>query len=235
MTATSPTRVDPLPPRALDPAPAPAPTLSDLLRTSTRERHVRAEGSSFVEDLMHGRLDVAAYIDLLAQHHTIYRALEGTQEFVRADPAGRTMVFDELTRLPAIEADLHALHGDDWSAHVDVLPATQRYADRLRAVAGSWVGGYVAHAYTRYLGDLSGGLAIRAILQRSYGLGDETLSFYTFPQIPKPKLFKDAYRERLDALPFDPAERTRVIGEACVAFDLNTDVFTELAERHRAS
>lgn len=58
------------------------------------------------------------------------------------------------------------------------------------------------------------------------------MSFYSFPAIPKPKLFKDEYRARLDALPFDAAERARVAAEAQVAFDLNTAVFSELGAVH---
>ncbi|WP_182112434.1 MULTISPECIES: heme oxygenase (biliverdin-producing) [unclassified Actinotalea] len=206
--------------------------LSLHLRAATRAAHDRAERSGFVEALMGGRLTVAAYAELAAQHHVIYGALEAAEPFVGADPAGATMIVPGLQRVPSIERDLAALVGPRWREEIPVLPSTERYAARLRDVAGTWVGGYVAHAYTRYLGDLSGGLAIKAILQRSYGVPDEAVSFYTFPTIPKPKLFKDEYRARLDALPFDAAERERVAAEAAVAFELNTALFAELGERH---
>ncbi|MEP7762318.1 biliverdin-producing heme oxygenase [Sanguibacter sp. 25GB23B1] len=217
----------------LDPSALASEPLSVHLRTATRTQHEQAEGTSFIGRLMAGELDVAAYADLATQHHTIYTALEEAELFVRADPAGATIVFDELPRVAALEADLTVLVGPGWRDEVRVLPATLRYAERLRSVAGTGVGGYVAHAYTRYLGDLSGGLAVKAILQRSYGVADDAVNFYTFPAIPKPKLFKDEYRARLDALPFDAAERDRVAEEARVAFDLNTAVFGELGAIHR--
>lgn len=217
----------------LDPSALASEPLSVHLRTATRTQHEQAEGTSFIGRLMAGELTVAAYADLAAQHHTIYTALEEAEVFVRADPAGRTVVFDELPRVAALEADLAVLVGPRWKDEVRVLPATLRYAERLRTVAGTWVGGYVAHSYTRYLGDLSGGLAVKAILQRSYGVADDAVNFYTFPAIPKPKLFKDEYRARLDALPFDAAERDRVAEEARVAFDLNTALFAELGAIHR--
>lgn len=207
--------------------------LSVHLRSATRVQHERAEGTSFIGRLMAGELGVAAYADLAAQHHTIYTALEEAERFVRADPTGATIVFDELPRVAALETDLAVLVGPAWREEIRALPATLAYAERLRAVAGTWVGGYAAHAYTRYLGDLSGGLAVKAILQRSYGVADAAVNFYTFPAIPKPKLFKDTYRARLDALPFDAAERDRVAEEARVAFDLNTAVFGELGAIHR--
>jgi heme oxygenase (biliverdin-producing, ferredoxin) len=201
------------------------------LRAATRAEHQRAESMPFVGALMDGRLPLAAYLDLLGQHRAVYRALEAAEPFVRADPAGATMVVPGLARSAAIEHDLAAL-GVGEPGTVRLLPATRRYVQRLHDVAGSWVGGYVAHAYTRYLGDLSGGLAIRSVLRRTYALPDDALHFYTFPDIPKPKLFKDAYRARLDALPFDADERSRVTQEAAVAFRLNADLFADLAAVH---
>ena len=44
----------------------------------------------------------------------------------------------------------------------------------------------VAHAYTRYLGDLSGGQILKKIAQRGMGLqGSEGLAFYEFDKIEK--------------------------------------------------
>lgn len=134
---------------ALDLSALDAEPLSVHLRAATRTQHEQAEGTSFIGRLMAGRLDVAAYADLAAQHHAIYGALEQAELFVRADVVGATIVFDELPRLAALEADLAVLVGPAWRDEIRTLPATLRYAERLRDVAGTWVGGYVAHAYTR--------------------------------------------------------------------------------------
>ena len=80
-----------------------------------------------------------------------------------------------------------------------VLPATQVYVDRLAQTADS-LPRYAAHAYTRYLGDLSGGQIIKRMLQRHYGFTSEGIAFYDFPRSTRLKPFKDVYRERLDAL-----------------------------------
>jgi heme oxygenase len=206
--------------------------LAETLRTATRVEHQRAEHMPFVGELMAGRLPLDAYVDLLGQHHTVYGVLEAAEPFLRADPAGRTLVVEGLARSAAIEADLAALRGPGWRGTVRTLPATARYADRLREVTSTWVGGYAAHAYTRYLGDLSGGLAIRSVLRRDHGLPDDALHFFTFVTIPRPKLFKDEYRARLDALPFDAEERARVADEARLAFRLNAAVLAELGAVH---
>lgn len=206
-------------------------TLSTMLREGTRPQHETAENQSFVTRLMKGELDREAYADYLAQHYPVYVALEAAGEELRAAGLDHGVVLDELLRVPSLEADLEFLFGPRWRETIDILPATEAYAARLRETS-TWFGGWVAHAYTRYLGDLSGGQAIGQLVQRHYGLGAEGTSFYRFAAIPKPKVFKDEYRARLDALPFDAAERERVVAEAQRAFDLNAAVFQELGARH---
>jgi heme oxygenase len=202
--------------------------LSVALREGTRDEHETAERSGFVELLLAGQLDRAAYADLAAQQLVVYTALEAAGAHLPDDGG---LVFDELTRVPAIEQDLAHLYGADWRTQVRVLPATWAYADRLAQTADS-LPRYAAHAYTRYLGDLSGGQIIKRMLQRHYGFTAEGIAFYDFPQIHRLKPFKDVYRERLDALVLDDASRADVVEEARLAFRLNADVFGELGAVH---
>jgi len=89
---------------------------------------------------------------------------------------------------------------------------------------------FVAHHYTRYLGDLSGGQAIGRILARTFGLEDDRgIAFYQFDAVPKPKPYKDEYRARLDALPLTAADQQRVVEEVKVVFGLNGALFAELS------
>jgi heme oxygenase len=208
------------------------PSLSTRLREGTRAEHQAAESEGFVERLLSGRLDVAAYADLAAQQLEVYRALEEASAMVRLDPHGADLVFAELERVPAIERDLAHLYGAGWRDAVRILSTTRVYAARLRDV-GAGLPEYAAHAYTRYLADLSGGQIIKRMMQRHYGMGAEGLAFYDFPEIPKAKPFKDLYRERLDALRLDPAQTARAVAEAQEAFRLNRAVFAELGAAHR--
>ncbi|KAE8766069.1 heme oxygenase (biliverdin-producing) [Georgenia thermotolerans] len=205
--------------------------LSQRLRDGTQDDHRAAESQPFVSALLAGELDVAAYADLAGQQLAIYRALEDGGSAMRRDPRGRHLVFSALERVPSIERDLAHLHGPGWRDRLRILPATRAYAARLRAVAGH-LPEYAAHAYTRYLGDLSGGQIIKRMVQRHYGVGGDGLTFYDFPDIPKAKPFKDRYRERLDALELDAAETARTVAEAQEAFRLNRAVFAELGTIH---
>jgi heme oxygenase len=137
--------------------------------------------------------------------------------------------------MPALTADLEFLLGTDWKAHIAPLSVTRRYTQRIREVAADWPAGYVAHHYTRYLGDLSGGQYIAKVMARRFGLGTNGIGFYLFDQIADPAEFKNSYRAELDAAAWSNDERERVIDEVMVAYTFNTDMFVALAEERDAA
>ena len=202
--------------------------MSALLRERTRAAHEDAESSPFVRELLEGQRTREDYVALVGQQYYIYQALEAVGELLREDPVVGAFVMPQLTRLPAIEADLDFLD-PGWRDRLEPLAATRSYVARIHRTA-TWPGGYIAHHYTRYLGDLSGGQVIRTLLSRQFGFDTNGVGFYIFQDIAKPKLFKDRYREQLDAIDWDEAERERVLAEANEAFRCNEAVFVELAE-----
>ena len=80
----------------------------------------------------------------------------------------------------AIEADLVALCGAHWSQGIPLLAAGELYARRIAKAAEGDGTRLIAHAYTRYLGDLSGGQILQRLLARSLDLQPSELSFYDF-------------------------------------------------------
>ena len=203
---------------------------SQALRERTRGGHSASEGANFMDDLMTGKGSRDDYISLVAQHYFIYAALEAAAEKMKDDADAAAFITPQLTRLPALEADLLFLIGDDWRSVIAPLPTTARYVDRIETVAATWGGGFIAHHYTRYLGDLSGGQIIRTLMQRQFGFETNGVGFYLFDQIAKPKEFKDVYRAQLDAVDWSEEERERVIDEVMVAYRFNTELFVDLAD-----
>ncbi|MET1061598.1 MAG: biliverdin-producing heme oxygenase [Aeromicrobium sp.] len=197
-------------------------SLSALLRSGSQAEHTAAESSSFMSELLAGGVAQAGYAHYLGLLRRVYEALEGVARELTDDPVAAAVIDPTIERLAAIDADL-----DHWG-RVDVpSPAADAYVARIHATTG-WGGLFIAHHYTRYLGDLSGGQAIGRILTREFGLDGAGVAFYEFAAVPKPKLYKDAYRARLDALPLDEAERARVLAEVKDVFRLNGGLFTEL-------
>ncbi|WP_431044731.1 heme oxygenase (biliverdin-producing) [Streptomyces sp. P1-3] len=204
-----------------------------LIRTASHEQHTEAENSTFMSDMLGGRLGVDAYRRYTEQLWFVYRALESCSAELAADPVAGPFIQPELARTAELERDLAHLGGADWQTGLRPLPATAAYAARVVECARTWPAGYVAHHYTRYLGDLSGGQIIRGTAEKTWGFerkGDG-VRFYVFEDIANPAAFKRHYRELLDALPVDDLEKHRVVEECKRAFALNTAVFRELGEQ----
>ncbi|MFJ8945692.1 heme oxygenase (biliverdin-producing) [Streptomyces sp. NPDC102395] len=207
-------------------------SFSNVIRAASHEQHVEAETSTFMSDLLGGRLGVDAYTRYTEQLWFVYEALEAEAGRLASDAVAGPFVRPELFRRGALERDLAHLRGPGWRAGMSALPATRAYAERVRECAERWPAGYVAHHYTRYLGDLSGGQIIRDRAEKAWGFerkGDG-VRFYVFEEIGNPAAFKRGYRELLDAVRADDLEKQRIVAECKKAFALNTAVFRELGE-----
>lgn len=196
-----------------------------MMREASKPQHEAAENRSFVTQLMHGQLDLEAYVRYLGQLAWVYEALEG-----RTVSGDQPAIFDpELHRFAAIERDLAALGVADWRSAHPMLPATKAYVERLTVIRDDLVP-YLAHHYTRYLGDLSGGQAIAKLVARHYGVTAEQSAFYDFGNLgADPVPYKRAYREAINGFGFDSDTIDRLIEEVQLAFELNGALFDELA------
>ena len=203
-------------------------SLSAAMREGSLAEHQAAEDSSFMSELLGGRVNERGYADYLLRLRVVYDTMETVVRSHLDDPAVAAVHDTALERLAAIDADLDHWVADDVRT-VD-SPAAAAYRQRLLDAAAEWPTLLVAHHYTRYLGDLSGGQAIGRILDRTFELDGAGIAFYGFGEIPKPKIYKDGYRARLDALELTAAEKERVVNEVKTAFRLNQALFAELGE-----
>ncbi len=207
-------------------------SFSALIRTASHEQHAEAETSTFMTVLLGGRLGVEAYARYTEQLWFVYEALEAAADRLVSDPVAGPFIRPELLRRTALERDLAHLRGPGWRESLAALPATRSYAARVAECAREWPGGYVAHHYTRYLGDLSGGQIIRGKAEQTWGFArkGDGVRFYVFEGIGNPAAFKRGYRELLDAVPADDLEKQRIVAECKQAFALNTAVLRALGE-----
>ena len=214
-------------------------TLSESLKTGTAISHQEAENVHFVRNFAHGKIDRFLYGQLVIQLYHVYATLEtllnrhGPQHF------GSCHFPLELERTAALEDDLDYWHGGTTTTTTAVLkqqqqhpisPATADYVQRLQDIAQTEPLLLLAHSYTRYLGDLSGGRILARVARKAMGLDkhDDGLAFYEFANIKSPKKFKDSFRQALDALPLNQSQMDRLVAEANVAFCLNMRLFEEL-------
>jgi heme oxygenase len=202
--------------------------LAEALREGSRADHEHAEASAFVTDLMAGRAHPARYAAYLRRLRVVYAALEAAVRECHADPAVAAVHDESLTRLGALDRDLA-----HWAPGVAGAPesvAAAAYRERIeRAAEHPHL--LVAHHYTRYLGDLSGGRMLAQAMRRGYpehGLAESGLSFYDFAGIPKPVAYKRAYRAALDDLVLEDAVRAAMVEEVREAFRLNRALLDEV-------
>ena len=136
----------------------------------------------------------------------------------------------ELERLQCLEEDMEFYFGEEWKEHVPISDVTKAYVNRIHEVADKDPALLLAHHYTRYLGDLSGGQILRKMAMKAMDLPStgEGVKFYVFENIPDAKKFKNMYRSRLDELNIDKVKADEIVKEANYVFMLNIYLFQEI-------
>ena len=196
-----------------------------FLNTQQQQQHNTVH---FVRNFIRGEIDKGLYAKLVVALYHVYQRLE-THLDTHGPTHFPTCHFpDQLRRTESLAEDM-----DFWNAtcQVPASPATMDYLQRLDHIAQTNPLLLLAHAYTRYLGDLSGGKVLARVAARALHLDRhsmEGLAFYQFDKITSAKRFKDAYRQALDDLPLTATQIEALVAEANVAFCLNMRLFEEL-------
>nr|YP_009511477.1 heme oxygenase [Gracilariopsis mclachlanii]AXI97354.1 heme oxygenase [Gracilariopsis mclachlanii] len=203
--------------------------LAQQLREGTTKAHSMAENVSFVKSFLGGVVDKKSYRKLVANLFFVYTALEEEIEKNKNHAVIRCIYFPELNRKFSLSQDLQYYYGTKWQEKVCPSLATKIYVDRIRDISINQPELLIAHAYTRYMGDLSGGQILKRIAQTAMNLSDcDGVAFYNFKDIKDDKAFKVVYRQALDNTPIDSKQISQIIAEANIAFNLNMRVFQEL-------
>ncbi|XP_056609724.1 heme oxygenase 1a [Triplophysa dalaica] len=212
------------------PVDSPNSDLSEQIKAATKDSHIRAENTQLMLNYQKGQITGTQYKLLLCSLYEIYQALEEELDRNSDHPGVQPIYFpQELARLESLEEDLEHFFGPQWRKKISVPAATHRYTQRLREIGKNSPNLLVAHAYTRYLGDLSGGQVLGKITQRSLGLsGNKGVAFFSFPGVLSPNKFKQLYRGRMNCIDLTEQERRDVLDEATRAFEFNIEVFDDL-------
>ena len=153
-------------------------------------------------------------------HSAFERALEQHAAHPVLAPTHNPGLFARSANLAADISYLLEVSEASWQSHplaaaiaLSPPPALARYLARIQELASSPdPSRLLAHAYVRYLGDLSGGQFIRRRVAKAYGLEDGAgLSFYEFRPLAgttvageganagEMKRIKEWYREGMNA------------------------------------
>ena len=198
--------------------------LSAQLRQATQALHLEAERSGYIAEILRKRASHEGYALLL---HNLAPAYDALERGLTAHADHQALVaFDwpPLFRHQAMLNDLKAMATTSRQSPRTLLPESQAYAARIEKISREAPHRLLGHAYVRYIGDLSGGQIVKAILAASPGIGSEMLTFYDFDAIPNAEGFKDCFRGTLDQANDDPLIAEEIVDEALIAFQLNIDL-----------
>ena len=202
--------------------------LATKLREETAKAHTNAENSTFMKCFLKGIVNEEIFRKFTANLYFIYSALEEELQRHSNHPVVGKIYFPEINRKENLEKDLEYYYGENWKEQIAPTPECQTFVDRIHEVAASETPLLVAHAYVRYLGDLSGGQGLKTIARSAMNLpADKGTNFYQFDAFngfEEIQAFKGKYRQALNSLPIDEATAQKITDEAVRVFDLNRNV-----------
>jgi heme oxygenase len=209
-------------------------SLLEGLRERTKQLHLEAERTGIVADMLRGRARREDYGLLLQNLLPVYRTLEAELAKHAPSPLLGPIVHGELARAAAIEADLQHLAAQ--RSELSVLPEAVDYAYAIRQASAGDGSRLIAHAYVRYLGDLSGGQILKRVLAQALDLPPAALSFFDFSGIGDLAAFKAQYRMAIDQAGDEIEDFSGIVEEGARAFRLSIELSVALqrAARERA-
>ena len=203
---------------------------SKEIKEGTKKSHSAAENTKFVASFLKGVLDPEEYRKLITNFWYVYETMEERLQetndpFVNEIKKWNVLLF----RTAFIQRDLRYYYGPMWREKQIPTEACNKYCYRINEVFNDNPYLLIAHHYTRYIGDLSGGQILKGIAKKALNPPEgEGLHFYDFPRIEDAKEFKTEYRSTLDNLNLSREQKDALIEEANYAFKLNMDMFNEM-------
>ncbi|KAL5492616.1 hypothetical protein ACEPAI_4063 [Sanghuangporus weigelae] len=222
--------------------------LATLLKVATTAAHEHAEHSLGAGWLACGELDKEEYIRFLMMLYHVYDASEAGVEKHSSHPAlSPTNNPTLFARAPSIASDIAHLLSvpkDAWESHplhralITSSPEPfTAYVSRIKYLSDEVAdpSPLLAHAYVRYLGDLSGGQVIRRSIAKAYGTSEDEegkgTQFYAFGKLGGGGTAKAGDMRRIKDW-FRAGMRRQQIEaiaeEAIYAFELNMGLFSIL-------
>ncbi|KAG2066320.1 heme oxygenase-like protein [Suillus decipiens] len=227
--------------------------MASLLRVGTSQAHEAAEHSQGGVRLVKGELDKEEYVYFLMMMWHVYDELERGLDMHASYPTLQPTYNPALlSRTPSLSQDISYLLGvpeATWQkhpSHSSLMTSPPKsfteYTTRLRELSeSSDPTRLLAHAYVRYLGDMSGGQFIGRRIAKAYDLDmdqGDGVRFYDFKKLDSNesanmgdlKKIKEWYRDGMNAgIGDDTALKAAVLEEANKAFKMNASIFDLLS------
>lgn len=205
--------------------------LSKRLYQETQVAHEQVENLPFVIALRNEKLTQKEYTQHLADLRVVYESLEkGMLENINL-PTIKALYDENLCRTNALEQDLRSFSALDLKPTM----AAKDYVNHLNELSKSHPNLLIAHAYVRYLGDLSGGRMIKTTIEKLFP-GEHT-AFYNFDDLLGPNAmgakfveYKNKWKDQLDVQEFTDNDKLAMVEEAKKAFEFTGRMFNSVVQ-----
>ncbi|KAI7902125.1 heme oxygenase-domain-containing protein [Cokeromyces recurvatus] len=218
------------------------PQLASAMREGTKAVHRAAETSVFTRRFLKGDINADEYGRYINSLYFVYKYMEELLEEYKEHPVVKLIYFPhELNRKESLVKDLEYFYGQEQAAQLinseTMTPAVKNYVQAMKDACLKSPALLIAHSYSRYLGDLSGGQILAKRLKKHVLHLDDTvwdttegLHFYNFSNLGNQADFKNFYRDRLNAAKVNEETRDLIVSEAVRSFELNIALFNEIQE-----
>ena len=190
--------------------------------------HRQAEGMAFSKALLAGEglpRQLAVLISCLSPAYTL---LENHAPSLATALGAPNLPWDQLRRSEALRKDRETLAGVD-AVCLESAAAADRWVTHLQGLASTSPHRFLAHAYVRYGGDLSGGQQLAE--QANAILAAHQLPALTFWQFNRPVTeLKRAFHTGFEELQLTPQQEEELLEEAVVAFHATQSLLASLEE-----
>lgn len=206
--------------------------LAFALRQGTQHAHILAENTALMKVWLKGIVVLEVFRELLVNLYFVYDCLEQQLYSHQTHSVVGQIYWPSLNRRDNLRQDLAYFYGKDWQQHIRPQTAGLQYAARIGVVGLTAPELLVAHAYVRYMGDLSGGQQLQRIARTALSLplneGTRLYDFEDLPSVEAKKRFKERYRSVLNHLPIGQETVQHIVNEANLAFRLNCNLMQSL-------
>lgn len=208
--------------------------LADHFLNTTSRVHTELENHAFVKKLTKGDLTVQEYGQHLANLTVIYQALEeGIKNSCHLHAGLKSIYFPYLERYQSLQEDLQSESFQYFT--FEPSQAAKDYVSHLKFLAETRPILLIAHAYVRYLGDLSGGMFIKRYIAKKW---PDAVHFYDFTELLRETehisilRFKEIYRKRMNSIVVNSDDHSALIQESIKGFEYAKNLFDCILDKN---
>ena len=194
--------------------------LASRMRENTEIIHNRVEKRVFLQNLAKGKVSKELYCQYLVDLKHIYEGLEKKLDQNCSHKATGQLCIPTLYRTKNLEEDIKAL----GIKNLKPGDKAQEYCKYLENIEQDKSHLLVAHAFTRYLGDLFGGQLLYKKVDKMW---KGVTAFYTF-EVPSCRKFAQKICKILNTLPLSGTQQNEIVKEAYKAFEFADKMLASL-------